>query len=61
MYVSAVVMGNKESARKLSPDGLNIYRKARRPSLADWFGAGRQALAELRARQAQLNGEPNGG
>lgn len=59
-YVTAAAQADEKSRRSLSPDGFNPYRKARKASLADWFGAGRAALAE-RKRQAELNGEPHGG
>jgi hypothetical protein len=43
----------------VTPDRLNKYRGGRvGRSLADWFGAGRAALAEKKAR---ANGEPHGG
>lgn len=62
-YVTAAVQATKESGRSLSPDGFNPYRKPPKRSLADWFGAMRQGLAEKRAREAaaQQNGDGHGG
>jgi hypothetical protein len=59
--VSAVVMVTKEAARNLSPEGFNPYRGGgKKRSMADLFAAGRQQLAERRAREAEANGKPEG-
>jgi hypothetical protein len=62
MYVSAAVMGSEKSTRNLTPDGMNPYRQPPKRTLADLFAAGRQQLAEKRAReaQAQTNGDGHG-
>jgi hypothetical protein len=42
--------------KNVTPDTLNKYRGGRRGmSLKDWFGAGRQGLAEKQARAAEAN------